>query len=69
MECAAAIDILRVKGHVTLTDARRAKHKLTRVVQNVGGVEKEVITRVLLPWVAELTLFGRIAPSGGHCEG
>ena len=33
MECAAAIDILRVLGHATLTDAARAKHKLTRIVQ------------------------------------
>lgn len=26
MECAAAIDLLRVSGHVTLADATRAKH-------------------------------------------
>jgi len=51
MECAAAIDILRVNGHtplqngrmgtgVTLADATRAKHKLTRVVQMLMGLRR-----------------------------
>ena len=38
MECAAAIDLLRVNGHVTLTDATRAKHKITRVIQMLVGL-------------------------------
>ena len=33
MECAAALDILRVTGHLAAADATRAKHKLTRIVQ------------------------------------
>jgi four helix bundle protein len=33
MECAAAIDILRVTGHLAPADATSAKHKLTRIVQ------------------------------------
>ena len=33
MECAAALDILRVTGHLAAPDAIRAKHKLTRIVQ------------------------------------
>ena len=40
MECAAAIDILRVNGHVTLADATRAKHKLTRVVRMLVGLRR-----------------------------
>lgn len=38
MECAAAIDLLRVNGHVTLPDATRAKHKVARVVQMLVGL-------------------------------
>ena len=37
MQCAAAIDLLRVNGQVSLADATRAKHKLTRVVQMLVG--------------------------------
>ena len=40
MECAAAIDILRVNGQVTLPDAARAKHKLTRIVQMLVGLRR-----------------------------
>ncbi len=39
-ECAAAIDILRVLGHVTLKDTTRAKHKLTRIVQMLVGLRR-----------------------------
>ena len=40
MECAAAIDLLRVLGHVTLADATRAKQKVTRVVQMLVGLRR-----------------------------
>jgi four helix bundle protein len=40
MECAAAIDILRVHGHVTFADATRAKHKITRIVQMLVGLRR-----------------------------
>ena len=40
MECAAAIDILRVTGGLTLPDATRAKHKLTRIVQMLVGLRR-----------------------------
>ena len=40
MECAAAVDILRVTGHVSIADATRAKHKLTRVVQMLVGLRR-----------------------------
>jgi len=40
MECAAAVDILRVTGHVTMADATRAKHKLIRVVQMLVGLRR-----------------------------
>ena len=40
MECAAAIDLLRVYGHVTFADATRAKHKLTRIVQMLSGLRR-----------------------------
>jgi four helix bundle protein len=40
MECAAAIDLLRVNGHVTLADATRAKHKVTRIVQMLVGLRR-----------------------------
>ena len=40
MECAAAIDILRVLGHVTPADATRAKHKITRIVQMLVGLRR-----------------------------
>ena len=33
MECAAALDILRVTGCLSQADATRAKHKLIRIVQ------------------------------------
>ncbi|MEO8499790.1 MAG: four helix bundle protein [Vicinamibacteria bacterium] len=40
MECAAAIDLLRIHGHVTLKDATRAKHKITRVIQMLVGLRR-----------------------------
>jgi len=39
-ECAAAIDILRVLGHVTFADAIPAKHKLTRIIQMLVGLRR-----------------------------
>ncbi len=41
MECAAAIDLLRVNRHVTLADATRAKHKVTRIVQMLVGLRRK----------------------------
>ena len=38
MECAAAIDLLRVNRHVTFAHATRAKHKATHVIQMLVGV-------------------------------
>ena len=40
LECAAAIDILRVNGHVAVADATTAKHKLTRIVQMLVGLRR-----------------------------
>ena len=40
MECAAAIDILRVTGCLNREDATRAKHKLTRIVQMLVGLRR-----------------------------
>ena len=40
MECAAAIDILRVTGNLATADANRAKHKLTRIVQMLVGLRR-----------------------------
>ena len=40
MECAAAVDILRVAGCVTFPEATRAKHKLTRVIQMLVGLRR-----------------------------
>ena len=40
MECAAAIDILRVTGCLGAGDATRAKHKLTRIVQMLVGLRR-----------------------------
>ena len=40
MECAAALDILRVTGHLPAADATRAKHKLTRIVQMLVGLRR-----------------------------
>ena len=40
MECAAAVDLLRVHGHVTPADATRAKHKITRIVQMLVGLRR-----------------------------
>lgn len=40
MECAAAIDILRVTRCLGLEDATRAKHKLTRIVQMLVGLRR-----------------------------
>lgn len=40
MECAAAVDILRVTGRVSQPDATRAKHKLTRIVQLLVGLRR-----------------------------
>jgi four helix bundle protein len=40
MECAAAIDILRVNGHVSLHAATGAKHKIIRIVQMLVGLRR-----------------------------
>lgn len=40
MECAAALDILRVMGQLRLADATRAKHKITRIVQMLVGLRR-----------------------------
>ena len=40
MECAAALDILRVPGCPSQPDAPRAKHKLTRIVQMLVGLRR-----------------------------
>ena len=40
MECAAAIDLLRVNRHVTFADATRAKRIITRVVQMLMGLRR-----------------------------
>ena len=40
MECAAALDILRVTGHLAAADATRAKNKLTRIVQMLVGLRR-----------------------------
>lgn len=40
MECAAAIDLLRVNRHVAFHDARRAKHKARRVIQMLVGLRR-----------------------------
>ena len=40
MECAAAIDVLRVTGCLSPADATRAKHKLTRIVQMLVGLRR-----------------------------
>jgi four helix bundle protein len=40
MECAAAVDILRVTGCVTPTDATRAKQKLARIIQMLVGLRR-----------------------------
>ena len=40
MECAAAIDVLRVTGCLSLADATHAKHKLTRIVQMLVGLRR-----------------------------
>lgn len=40
MECAAAIDLVRVNRHVTLADAIHAKHKVTRIVQMLVGIRR-----------------------------
>ena len=40
MECAAALDILRVTGSLSHSDATRAKHKLTRIVQMLVGLRR-----------------------------
>ena len=40
MECAAAIDLLRLLGHVTLADATRAKGKVARIVQMLVGLRR-----------------------------
>jgi hypothetical protein len=37
MECAAAIDILRVAGHLAAAEATRAKHKLARILPMLVG--------------------------------
>jgi len=40
MECAAAIDILRVTRCLTLAEATSAKHKLARIVQMLVGLRR-----------------------------
>ena len=40
MECAAAVDILRLTGCVTFAEATRAKHKLTRIIQMLVGLRR-----------------------------
>lgn len=40
MECAAALDILRVTGHLAAADATRAKHRLARIVQMLVGLRR-----------------------------
>ena len=40
MECAAALDILRVTGCLSQADATRAKHKLIRIVQMLVGLRR-----------------------------
>lgn len=40
LECTAAIDILRVTGRVNPTDATRARHELTRIVQMLVGLRR-----------------------------
>ena len=40
MECAAALDILRVTGQLSIADATRAKHKITRIVQMLIGLRR-----------------------------
>jgi four helix bundle protein len=40
MECAAALDILRVTACLSQADATRAKHKLTRIVQMLVGLRR-----------------------------
>ncbi|MHB1330014.1 MAG: four helix bundle protein [Gemmatimonadales bacterium] len=42
LECAAAIDILRVVGQVASADATRAKHKLIRIVQMLVGLRRSL---------------------------
>ena len=39
-ECAAAVDLLRATGRVSLADAVRAKHKLARVIQMLVGLRR-----------------------------
>jgi hypothetical protein len=40
MECAAALDILRVTGHLAAADTTRTKHNLTRIVQMLVGLRR-----------------------------
>ena len=40
MECAAALDILRVMGQLSIADATRAKHKIMRIVQMLVGLRR-----------------------------
>ncbi len=40
MECAAAIDLLRVNRHITFADATQAKRKLTRIIQMLVGLRR-----------------------------
>lgn len=40
MECAAALDILRVTGCLSPAEATRAKHKITRIVQMLVGLRR-----------------------------
>ena len=40
MECAAAIDLLRVTGHASSSDVARAKHKVARIVQMLVGLRR-----------------------------
>ena len=40
LECAAAIDILRLRGHVSLGDVSRTKNKIARVVQMLAKLTR-----------------------------
>lgn len=40
MECGAAIDLLRVNGHVTLAEGMQAKHKVIRIVRMLVGLRR-----------------------------
>ena len=55
LEFAAAIDLLRVLGHVTLADATRVKHKVTRIVQMGVGLRRQWQAWADAPYLARPT--------------